>query len=129
MIRQISFFRSWCTTCLYQACPLPPPSQIPMSSTPPTPAIVHSKKLIPDVYLIFSNVLKHNPVSLFHCLKDAFVLLTFQFEVGFTFGKQLYFFCAKISGFAFLSTSNCSLQVCVVHVCTNPTCGAKASHG
>ena len=54
--------------------------------------------------------------SLFPCLKDAFVLLTFQFQVYSTLGKQLSFFRAKISGFAFSPTSKRSLQVCVVHV-------------
>ena len=54
--------------------------------------------------------------SLFQCLKDAFVLLTFQFQVYSTLGKQLSFFRAKISGFAFSPTSKRSLQVCVVHI-------------
>ena len=54
--------------------------------------------------------------ALFQCLKDAFVLLTFQFQVYFTLGKQLSFFRAKISGFAFSPTSKRSLQVCVVHI-------------
>ena len=54
--------------------------------------------------------------SLFQCLKDAIVLLTFQFQVYSTFGKQLSFFRAKISGFAFSPTSKRSLQVCVVHI-------------
>ena len=54
--------------------------------------------------------------SLFQCLKDAFVLLTFQFQVYSTLGKQLSFFRAKISGFTFSPTSKRSLQVCVVHI-------------
>ena len=54
--------------------------------------------------------------SLFQCLKDAFVLLTFQFQVNSTLGKELSFFRAKISGFAFSPTSKRSLQVCVVHI-------------
>ena len=54
--------------------------------------------------------------SLFQCLKDAFVLLTFQFQVYSTLGKQLSFFRAKISGFAFSPTSKRLLQVCVVHI-------------
>ena len=54
--------------------------------------------------------------SLFQCLKDAFVLLTFQFQVYSTLGKQLSFFRAKISGFAFSPTSKRSLQVCVIHI-------------
>ena len=54
--------------------------------------------------------------SLFQCLKDAFVLLTFQFQVCSTLGKQLSIFRAKISGFAFSPTSKRSLQVCVVHI-------------
>ena len=54
--------------------------------------------------------------SLFQCLKDAFVLLTFQFQVNSTLGKQLSFFGAKISGFAFSPTSKRSLQVCIVHI-------------
>ena len=54
--------------------------------------------------------------SLFQGLKDAFVLLTFQFQVYSTLGKQLSFFPAKISGFAFSPTSKRSLQVCVVHI-------------
>ena len=54
--------------------------------------------------------------SLFQCLKDAFVLLTFQFQVYSTLGKQLSFFPTKISGFAFSPTSKRSLQVCVVHI-------------
>ena len=54
--------------------------------------------------------------SLFQRLKDAFVLLTFQFQVYSTLGKQLSFFRAKINGFAFSPTSKRSLQVCVVHI-------------
>ena len=54
--------------------------------------------------------------SLFQCLKDAFVLLTFQFQVYSTLGKELSFFRAKISGFAFSPTSKRSLQVRVVHI-------------
>ena len=56
--------------------------------------------------------------SLFQCLKDAFVLLTFQFQVYSTLGKQLSFFRAKISGFALSPTSKRSLQMqmCVVHI-------------
>ena len=54
--------------------------------------------------------------SLFQCLKAAFVLLTFQFQVCFTLGKQLCLFRTKISGFAFSPTSKRLLQVCVVHV-------------
>ena len=54
--------------------------------------------------------------SLLQCLKDAFVLLTFQFQVYSTLGKQLSSFRAKISGFAFSPTSKRSLQVCVVHI-------------
>ena len=54
--------------------------------------------------------------SLFQCLKDAFVLRTFQFQVYSTFGKQFSSFRAKISGFAFSPTSKRSLQVCVVHI-------------
>ena len=54
--------------------------------------------------------------SLFQCLKDAFVLLTFQFQVYSALGKQLSFFRAKINGFAFSPTSKRSLQVCVVHI-------------
>ena len=54
--------------------------------------------------------------SLFQCLKEAFVLLKFQFQVYSTLGKQLSFFRAKISGFAFSPTSKRSLRVCVVHI-------------
>ena len=54
--------------------------------------------------------------SLFQCLKDAFVLLTFQFQVYSALGKQLSFFRAKINGFAFSPTSKRSLQVWVVHI-------------
>ena len=61
--------------------------------------------------------------SLFQCLKDAFVLLKFQFQVYSFLGKELSFFRAKISGFAFSPTSKRSLQVCVVHII--PTCGAQ----
>ena len=49
-------------------------------------------------------------------LKAAFVLLTFQFQVCSTLGKQLSLFRAKISGFDFSPTSKRLLQVCVVHV-------------
>ena len=64
--------------------------------------------------------------SLFQCLKTAFVLLTFQFQVCSTLGKQLSHFRAKISGFAFSPTSKRSLQVCVVHV-SIPPAAPKAS--
>ena len=64
---------------------------------------------------LFSNV-KIFQFSLFQCLKDAFVLLIFQFQVYFALGKQLSFFRAKINGFAFSPTSKRSLQVCVVHI-------------
>ena len=79
--------------------------------------IVHSKKTEPwgvfDFFQMFSKIFQF---SLFQCLKDAFVLLTFQFQVYSTLGKQLSFFRAKISGFAFSPTSKRSLHVCVVHV-------------
>ena len=79
--------------------------------------IVHSKKTEPwgvfDFFQMFSKIFQF---SLFHCLKDAFVLLTFQFQVYSTLGKQLSFFRANISGFAFSPTSKRSLQVCVVHI-------------
>ena len=79
--------------------------------------IVHSKNTEPwgvfDFFQMFSKIIQF---SLFQCLKDAFVLLTFQFQVYSTLGKQLSFFRAKISGFAFSPTSNRSLQVCVVHI-------------
>ena len=78
---------------------------------------VHSKKTEPwgvfDFFQMFSKIFQF---SLFQCLKDAFVLLTFQFQVYSTLGKQLSFFRAKISGFAFSPTSKRSLQVCVVHI-------------
>ena len=80
-------------------------------------SIVHSKKTEPwgvfDFFQMFSKIFQF---SLFQCLKDAFVLLTFQFQAYSTFGKQLSFFSAKISGFAFSPTSKRSLQVCVVHI-------------
>ena len=79
--------------------------------------IVHSKKTEPwgvfDFFQMFSKIFQF---SLFQCLKDAFVLLTFQFQVYSTLGKQLSFFRANISGFAFSPTSKHSLQVCVVHI-------------
>ena len=62
---------------------------------------------------MFSKIFQ---VSLFQCLKDAFVILTFQFQVCSTMGKQLSFFRAKISGFAFSPTSKRSQQMCVVHI-------------
>ena len=62
---------------------------------------------------MFSNIFQF---SLFQYLKYAFVLLTFQFQVYSTLGKQLSFFRAKISGFAFSPTSKGLLQVCVVHI-------------
>ena len=64
--------------------------------------------------------------SLFQCLTDAFVLLTFQFQVYSALGKQLSFFRAKINGFAFSPTSKRSLQVCVVHI-PFPRAARKAS--
>ena len=80
-------------------------------------SIVHSKKTEPwgvfDFFQMFSKIFQF---SLFQCLKDAFVLLTFRFQVYSTFGKQLSFFRAKISGFAFSPTSKRSLQVCAVHI-------------
>ena len=79
--------------------------------------IVHSKKTEPwGVFDFFQTFSKIFQFSLFQCLKDAFVLLTFQFQVYSTLGKQLSFFRAKISGFAFSPTSKRSLQVCVVHI-------------
>ena len=64
--------------------------------------IVHSKKTEPwgvfDFFQMFSKIFQF---SLFQCLKDAFVLLTFQFQVDSTLGKQLSFFRAKISGLPF----------------------------
>ena len=82
-----------------------------------SPTIVHSKKTEPwgvfDFFQMFSKIFQF---SLFQCLKDVFVLLTFQFQVYSTLRKQLSFFRAKISGFAFSPTSKRSLQVCVVHV-------------
>ena len=62
---------------------------------------------------MFSKIFQFSP---FQCLKDAFVLLTFQFQVNSTLGKQLSFFRVKISGFALSPTSKRSLQVCVVHI-------------
>ena len=64
-------------------------------------------------FQMFSKIFQF---SLFQCLKDAFFLLTFQFQVYSTLGKQLFFFRAKISGFAFSPTSKRLLQVCVVHI-------------
>ena len=82
----------------------------------PGPPIVHSKR-IPEVYLNFFQMFwKIFQFSLFQCLKDAFVLLTFQFQMCSTLGKQLSIFRAKISGFAFSPTSKPSLQVCAVHI-------------
>ena len=79
--------------------------------------IVHSKKTEPwGVFDFFQMFWKIFQFSLFQCLKDAFVLLKFQFQVYSTLGKQLSFFRAKISGFAFSPTSKRSLQVCVVHI-------------
>ena len=79
--------------------------------------IVHSKKNDPwgvfDFFQMFSKIFQF---SLFQCLKVAFVLLTFQFQVCSTLGKQLSLFRAKISGFAFSPTSKRSLQVRAVHV-------------
>ena len=79
--------------------------------------IVHSKKTDHwSVFDFFQMFWKIFQFSLFQCLKNAFVLLSFQFQVYSTLGKQFYFFRAKISGFAFSTTSKRSLQVCVVHV-------------
>ena len=62
--------------------------------------------------------------SLFQCLKDAFVLLTFQFQVYSTLGKQLSFFRAKISGFC-LFTHKQAFAAGVRRTYTIPTCGAQ----
>ena len=69
------------------------------------------------MYLTFFKCFQRYSSFLFSSvLKDAFVLLTFQFQVYSTLGKQLSFFRAKINGFAFSPTSKRSLQVCVVHI-------------
>ena len=64
--------------------------------------IIHSKKTEPwgvfDFFQMFSKIFQF---SLFQCLKDAFVVLTIQFQVYSTLGKQLSFFRAKISGLPF----------------------------
>ena len=61
-------------------------------------------------------------------VKAAFVLLTFQFQVCSTLGKQLSLFCAKINSFAFSPTSKRSLQVCVVHIPNLPAARKGQSH-
>ena len=79
--------------------------------------IVHSKKTDPwGVFDFFQMFWKVFQFSLFQCLKAAFVLLTFQFQVCSALGKQLSLFRAKIGCFAFSPTSKRSLQVCVVHI-------------
>ena len=65
--------------------------------------IVHSKKLIPEVYLTFFKCFeRYFQFSLFQCLKAAFVLLTFQFQVCSALGKQLSLFARKSVVFFFL---------------------------
>ena len=75
--------------------------------------VVHSKKTDPwgvfDFFQMFWKIFQFSfPVS--------FVLLTFQFQVCSTLGRQLSLSHAKISNFAFSPTSKRSLQVCVVHI-------------
>ena len=87
--------------------------------------IVHSKKTEPwGVFHFFQMFSKIFQFSLFQCLKDAFVLLTFQFQVYSTLGKQLSFFSRETQWFC-LFTHKQAFAAGVCRTYTIPTCGAQ----